>query len=333
MRLVQFKEPDHTRRVGLVSEDGNILHLLHNTSRVYDLALEAGETGIGLSQLVRDRVGPEVVAYEQVAAEKRLLPPLDHPDPARCYLTGTGLTHLGGAQSRNAMHAKLNDPQAALTDSMKMFQLGLAGGKPPQGQIGVQPEWFYKGDGDWLVPPGQPLELPAYALDGGEEAEIVGLYVIAKSGAVLRVGFALGNEFADHILEKQNYLYLAHSKLRNCSIGPELLLGDLPAHISGTVRLLRNNQEIWTAPFLTGEANMSHSLANMEHHHFKYPAFRRPGDVHCHFFGTATLSFTAGVKVEPGDVFEISAPPFGRPLRNPLAASQAGYDLISVQPL
>jgi hypothetical protein len=29
-----------------------------------------------------------------------------------------------------------------------------------------------------------------------------------------RVGFALGNEFSDHTLEKKNYLYLAHSKGR-----------------------------------------------------------------------------------------------------------------------
>ena len=46
----------------------------------------------------------------------------------------------------------------------------------------MQPEWFYKGDGRCVVPPGQPLELPAYALDGGEEVEVVGLYVVADDG-------------------------------------------------------------------------------------------------------------------------------------------------------
>lgn len=63
---------------------------------------------------------------------------------------------------------------------------------------------------------------------------------------------------------------------------------------------------------------MSHSIANLEHHHFKYDAFRRPGDVHVHYFGTATLSFADGVRTEPGDVFEIQAAHFGRPLRNRL---------------
>jgi hypothetical protein len=333
MRLVQFITPDGERKVGLVRDDGVSLQLLRATAYVYDLAVEAGETGIKLEQIVQACLGNQVVDYDQVIAENRLLPPLDHPDPAHCYVTGTGLNHLGSAQSRNAMHAKTGDVQAPLTDSMKMFQLGVEGGKPARGQIGVQPEWFYKGDGGCITPPGWPLELPSFALDGGEEAEIVGLYVIARSGAVLRVGFALGNEFADHVLERQNYLYLAHSKLRPCSIGPELFIGDLPEHISGSVRVLRAGQEIWSDTFLTGEANMSHTLANMEHHHFKYAAFRRPGDVHCHFFGTSTLSFSSGLRAQPGDIFEISAPGFGRPLRNPLAASQQEDKLVSVQPL
>lgn len=333
MRLVQFKTPTNIRQVGRVSEDGAVLEVLSGVSRVYDLVLEADRLGVGLERLVNERIGTETADYEQISAENRLLPPLDHPDPAHCLISGTGLNHLGSAQARDAMHTKLSGDPDSLTDSMRMFKLGLEGGKPKPGQIGVSPEWFYKGDGSWITPPGQPLELPSFAGDGGEEAEIVGLYVIAPAGTVLRVGFALGNEFSDHILERQNYLYLAHSKLRSCSIGPELLVGPLPASIAGTVRVLRQGETIWADTFLTGEANMSHTLANLEHHHFKYPAFRRPGDVHCHFFGAATLSFSAGVAVKPSDVFEISAPPFGRPLRNPLAASHADDTLVSVRPL
>lgn len=333
MRLVQFKTSAGIRQVGRVSEDGAVLEVLSGVSRVYDLVLEADRLGVGLERLVNERIGPETADYEQISAENRLLPPLDHPDPAHCLISGTGLNHLGSAQARDAMHTKLSGDPDSLTDSMRMFKLGLEGGKPEPGQMGVSPEWFYKGDGSWITPPGQPLELPPFACDGGEEAEIVGLYVNAPSGAVLRVGFALGNEFSDHILERQNYLYLAHSKLRNCSIGPELLVGLLPANIAGTVRVLRQGETIWADTFLTGEANMSHTLTNLEHHHFKYPAFRRPGDVHCHFFGAATLSFSAGVAVEPGDVFEISAPMFGRPLRNPLAASQTDDTLVTVRSL
>ncbi|HET8791045.1 MAG TPA: FAH family protein, partial [Modicisalibacter sp.] len=75
---------------------------------------------------------------------------------------------------------------------------------------------------------------------------------------------------------------------------------------------------LWEKPFLTGEANMAHSLANLEYHHFKYPNFRRPGDVHVHYFGTATLSFADAVQTQDGDRFEIELAAFGRPLRNAL---------------
>ena len=75
---------------------------------------------------------------------------------------------------------------------------------------------------------------------------------------------------------------------------------------------------------------MSHSLANLEYHHFKYAAHRIPGDVHLHFFGTATLSFADGIKVEPGDRFQIELPELGSPLVNPLAIEPAGFSLDGV---
>ena len=214
-----------------------------------------------------------------------------------------------------------------------MFQWGAEGGKPKPGEIGVQPEWFYKGNGECVVPPGRPLEVPAFALDGGEEAEVVGVYVVGPDGKVGRVGFAIGNEFSDHVMEKQNYLYLAHSKLRNCSLGPEILVGELPADVSGTVRIVRGGETVWSAPFRTGEANMTHTIANMEHHHFKYPMFRRPGDVHLHYFGASALSFSDGVALQTGDVVEIEASIAHRPLKNPIRVVEGPAQAVEVQAL
>jgi len=331
MRLVQFRGNKSERHTGLVGDDGQTIAVLQETPYLRDLALEAHRTGTELATLAQARVGTTVVDYNQLIAEQRLLPPLDHPDPAHCILSGTGLDHLGSAQARDAMHVKLNTGE--LTDSMKMFKIGLEGGRPAAGEIGSQPEWFYKGDGDWLAAPEQPIDSPSFALDGGEEPELVGLYVIGDNGEVLRVGFALGNEFSDHQLEKQNYLYLAHSKLRMSSFGPELLVGDPPADIRGTVRILRDGAELWSAEFLTGEANMTYTFANIEHHHFKYAPFRRPGDVHCHFFGTATLSFAAGIQTQAGDLVEIAAPSFGKALRNPIQQSATSTQLVSIKTL
>ena len=332
MRLVQFLSENGVRRVGQVTTDENHVQVLADTERVYDLALEADLTNTTLEDLIASRLSDQFFDYERIIADQRLLPPLDHPDSAHCLITGTGLTHLGSAQARDAMHTAA-ESNAPLTDSMRMFQWGLEGGKPPDGEISVQPEWFYKGNGYHVVAPEQPIESPPFALDGSEEAELVGLYVISDDGKVLRVGFALGNEFSDHIMEAQNYLYLAHSKLRPCSFGPELLIGAAPTHISGQVSVHRDGEKLWTAPFLTGEEYMSYTIANLEHHHFKYEIFRKPGDVHCHFFGTATLSRNAGISTQPGDQFEISAPGFGRPLRNTLVQVRNDNQIIRVKTL
>jgi len=189
-----------------------------------------------------------------------------------------------------------------------------------EGQIGVQPEWFFKGVGTCVRAPEQSLPLPSFALAGGEEAEIVGLYIVGPDGTPWRLGYALGNEFSDQVTEAINYLYTAHSKLRACSIGPELLLGELPDDIRGKVRVLRDGKPLWEGEFLSGESNMSHSIRNLEHYHFRYDMFRRPGDLHAYFFGAPCLSCAHGVKTQSGDVFEIDVPAFGRPLRNAMLA-------------
>ncbi len=333
MRLVQFVSSAGRRRLGRIADDGTQIEQLNGFASVYELARSAARSGRSLRQLAADCAVAQLVPVAELLESGRLLPPLDHPDPAHCFVTGTGLTHLGSAQARDSMHHKLAEAKEAdLTDSMRMFRLGLEGGRPPEGGIGVAPEWFYKGDGSIVSPPGQALTMPSFALDGGEEAEIAVLYIIDDAGQPCRVGFALGNEFSDHVLERQNYLYLAHSKLRACSFGPELLLGELPADLRGTVSVRRGEQVLWQDSFVSGEANMSHSLANLEHHHFKYALFRRPGDVHVHFLGTATLSCSAGIKPEPGDVFQIEAAGFGLPLRNSLAVAE-DEGLVRVKPL
>ena len=317
MKLIQLKTAENNQRVGLV-DDASII-VLEGVSSTYELVQQTFQNGASLSELISQYATGPRLDYATLIREKRVLLPLDHPDPYHLWITGTGLTHLGSASSRDAMHQKINqaDPDE-LTDSMHMFQMGLQDGKMVNNTPGVQPEWFYKGNGLMAVPSGQPLTTPSFALDGSEEPEVVGLYVNAPDGRPFRVGFSLGNEFSDHTMEKINYLYLAHSKLRTCSYGPELLLGDLPNHLTGKSRITRKNTVVWEKQFLTGEANMSHNISNLEHHHFKYDLFRQPGDVHVHYFGTSILSFADGFPVLSGDNFEIEIPEFGRPLTNPV---------------
>jgi hypothetical protein len=319
-RLVQYLAADGSRAIAAL-EDSGAARRIDGAATTYELALRALRERTSLADLAAALVARESVDVGALLAERRVLAPIDHPDSAHAHLTGTGLTHLGSAEGRDKMHKAASAGMA--TDSLRMFLMGVEGGKPRQGETGVQPEWFYKGDGSGIVGPGASLLSPAFALDGGEEPEIAGVYVIDDAGAPRRLGFCLANEFSDHVTERGNYLWLAHSKLRPAALGGELLLGELPSDVRGVSRIVRAGSTLWEKPFRTGEANMSHALANLEHHHFKYALFRRPGDVHVHFFGTATLSFSEGVKAEPGDVFEIEAPPFLLPLRNTLAAEAA----------
>lgn len=300
----------------VIADDGETARFVDGVESTRELALKA----IGAASTIRDLIGRlglgrEVDTAAELAAG-HITAPIDHEDPAHLLMSGTGLTHLGSADARDRMHKMTADEKK--TDSMRMFLEGVEDGKPGPGDVGCQPEWFYKGDGSQLAGPGEPLVIPDFAQDGGEEPELAGIYLIGPDGIPYRLGLCLANEFSDHVTERHNYLWLAHSKLRQAALGPEILVGAPPDHVEGTSRIVRDGSVCWEKPFLSGESNMSHSLANLEWHQFKYEQFRRPGDLHVHFLGTATLSFSDGFATKAGDEFEIEASPFKLPLRNRL---------------
>jgi len=328
--LVQLKNFAGHRFVALVENDA--LCLLSGVESAYALCQNALATGQSLIAAARTAASGELIPYDPAyhGHEWRMLPAFDHPaEPARCFVTGTGLTHRASVDNRNAMHQE----NSALTDSMRMYQWGVEGGAPQPGSIGVSPEWFYKGNGTCLRGHGEALTIPAFAEDGGDESEIAGIYLIDGHGHPRRVGMAQGNEFSDHVLEKKNYLYLASSKLRECSIGPELILDPDFQAVSGRPRIYRENSVLWEKPIRSGQANMCHTLENIEHHHFKFPMHRQPGDVHIHFYGASAFSFGDHVRLTSGDVMEVNFHGFGRPLRNAVAAEAGSAMLSRVQGL
>lgn len=327
IHLVQIRN-GLSRRVALVEEPS--LRCLTEVESVYELAQHCLKNGRELSDETIALACGETLAYDAIYAgtsDWRLLAPIDVPgEPSRLLVSGTGLTHLGSAKDRQTMHvseaskaaAKVSEAAETNTDSMRMFQWGVEGGRPKEGEIGIAPEWFYKGNGSILRGPFEPLTVPPFAEDGGEEAEIAGIYVIGDDGIPCRIGMTPGNEFSDHQFEKRNYLNLAGSKLRTCSVGPELIVGADFRSIDGEARILRGRETVWSKAIATGEENMCHSLANLEHHHFKFEGHRQPGGVHVHFFGAHSLSFGDGVVLCDGDWMEVHYRGFGRALRNPI---------------
>jgi len=345
LHLVQLSDGNN-RRVALVEEPH--LRCLDGVSSVYELAQYCLQKSTPLARHAASIATGEALSYEDVYLGRspwHLLAPIDVPDqPSRLLVSGTGLTHLGSARERQAMHLADRNNELAqaeaepkkkeiLTDSMRMFQWGIEHGRPPEGQAGIAPEWFYKGDGSCLRAPFEPLDIPSHAEDGGEEAELAGVYIIAADGSPFRIGMAQGNEFSDHLFEKRNYLNLAGSKLRTCSLGPELVIGADFTDVPGHVRIERGASTLWQKAIASGENNMAHSLANLEHHHFKFAGHRQPGSVHVHFYGADALSFGEGVVLQDGDVAEVRFQGFGRALRNPIHRETAPDQLIRVKSL
>jgi len=328
MRFVQFHLPKRGRRVGFINGK-NVVDLTSVNAawtQIFQLFFEARKSRKTISAYLADLPlqNAGVVSYDQLLEAHPgdtsgwILPPLDHPDPAHCLISGTGLTHLGSMEKRAQMHTIAADATATpKTDSQKIFEMGLKGGKPELGVRGVQPEWFYKGNGTILRGHNDSLDIPDFTEDGGEEPEIVGCYVIDDGGIPCRLGFAIGNEWSDHRMERVNYLWLAPSKLRVCSVGPELVTDQTFTDVRGSCRIVREGEEIYNSgELLTGQDHMSHSLANLEDHHFKHPQFRIPGDVHLHFFGTMKLSFPNRPNFRTGDRIEIHFEGMGAPLIN-----------------
>ncbi|MDQ1329507.1 MAG: hypothetical protein QG641_2797 [Candidatus Poribacteria bacterium] len=336
MRLIQFKIPPVViLRVGLVEGDSvfDLTNLNPFWDNIYSIFIEARKANKTLEEFIdssKFRQYCRTMNYSELLKNRPgdeggwILPPINHPDPSDCMVTGTGLTHLGSMSQRDKMHKshsavqqKNRDEVKQKTDSQKMFEMGLEGGKPEYGKRGIAPEWFYKGNGLILRGYNDYLDIPSFSEDGGEEPEIVGCYIIGKDGVPYRLGFAIANEWSDHITERVNYLWLAPSKLRTCSIGPELITDQSFKDIRGYCRIYRGNDMLYdSGELLTGEDNMSHSLANLEDHHFKYPQFRTPGDVHIHFFGTMKLSFGNRSAFQDDDKIEIHFDSMGADLVN-----------------
>lgn len=330
-RLVQLRRGS-TRRVARVEEP--FVRLLDGVDSVLALAEEAIAGGSTLPALVDRRATPDVLEYDAIYAGSspwRLLVPIDHPERARCLVSGTGLTHFGSAASRDRMHAQTITEN--VTDSMRMFRAGVEGGRPEPHRCGAAPEWFYKGTGAVLRAHGEELIVPGYAEDGGEEAEVAGVYVIDAQGRPYRIGMAAGNEFSDHKFEKHNYLHLAGSKLRTCALGPELAIDPDFDRAPGRVAIERAGRTLWEREIATGEREMCHSVANIEHHHFKFESHRRPGDVHVHYYGAHSLSFADEVLLAEGDVMVIQFGGFGRALRNSVKVATPLVEPVLVQSL
>ena len=198
MRVVQFETPEHGRRVGMVigNEVCDLTSAVPAWSRVIDVFHAARQSSRNFSETVTDALEAErlerldyseLLVAEPHGGQPWLCAPVDHADGHRVLISGTGLTHTGGMKSRDQMHSSDTAATVPQTDSARMFQIGIDGGNPSAGVRGAAPEWFYKGNGYNLRGPNSALEIPEFALDGGEEPEVAAVYVIGDDGVPYRL--------------------------------------------------------------------------------------------------------------------------------------------------
>jgi hypothetical protein len=106
MRIIQFISLQGQKKTGIVEEAK--IRLLHTIKTTYELVFYAEENNLEIQQAASRLASDTFEDYQKILDEKRILLPLQHPDPYHTWITGTGLTHLGSAASRDSMHKKLD---------------------------------------------------------------------------------------------------------------------------------------------------------------------------------------------------------------------------------
>ncbi|GIS58886.1 MAG: hypothetical protein CM1200mP2_11110 [Planctomycetaceae bacterium] len=284
MRVVQWEMPGEGRRVGVVDGDA-LLDVtagdasLDRVSAVFDSACRDGVSfEERLSRVVANEDLPRVNYSELLAASPGgespfLHPPLDHPDPHYLLVSGTGLTHTGGMESRDKMHSGDSGGPGRTDDRFRAdVRDGVGrrktwtGGAWRHARVVLQREWIH------VARAGRTPRPPRlwFGWWRGNPGKLVGCYIVDSAGVPRRLGFRWGLNGLITRQRRSTTCPLAPSKLRTCPGGTGKLVTDWEfpdIDLQCTVR--REGEMIYeSGPLKSGEKFMCHSLANCEDHHF-----------------------------------------------------------------
>ncbi|MBT2459029.1 FAH family protein [Streptomyces sp. ISL-86] len=188
----------------------------------------------------------------------------------------------------------------------------------------AHPNWFFKGFGDALRVPGEPLSVPAGAVAVCEEAEVVLVYRCGDDGTPAYLGYTFGNDLTDIGRFRENPAHLSYAKLCEASVSPWFFPGAPPRAVTGHVTVERAGQPAWEGEFKTGLDALYYPVESMTGHLFAYPPLRRPGTVHYVFLGADRSSFHAGFRIGDGDVVSLDFTSHGVTVANSVHWLQAG---------
>ncbi|MEV5601807.1 FAH family protein [Streptomyces sp. NPDC052299] len=185
-----------------------------------------------------------------------------------------------------------------------------------------QPTWFFKGLGERLRLPGEPLSVPGDAVAVCEEAEVVLVYVGAPgTGRPRYAGYTFGNDLTDIGRFKQHNGHLSYAKLCDAAIAPGLRLGPPPAQVTGATTIERDGVSVWKGTFTTGTDALYYDLDTMMTNLFGYETLHTPGRVHYVYLGADRGSFHGGHVMADGDRVTLDFSSHGVTLANTVARS------------
>jgi hypothetical protein len=168
-----------------------------------------------------------------------------------------------------------------------------------------QPNWFFKGLGDILKVPGEPLRVPSGPLALTEEAEVVLVYVTDPAGVPRYAGYTFGNDLTDIGRFKRHAGHLSYAKLCDAGVAPWLFLDAPPDHVTGRVTITRDGAPAWQGAFTTGTKALHYELPGMLSELFSYRTLSHPGRIHYVYLGADRSSFHSGFTMADRDVIEM----------------------------
>jgi hypothetical protein len=169
------------------------------------------------------------------------------------------------------------------------------------GEKFTPPKWFFKGFGDWVRLPGEPLTVPARPVALIEEPEVVLVYVNDTDGVPHYAGYTFGNDLCDIGLHREDPGYNPYCKLCDTAVTPWLFLDAPPRTVTGRVTIRRDGATAWEGNFDCGADALYFRVEDMVEHLFSFPAVRRPGLVNYVLLGADEASFHDGFRIVGGD--------------------------------
>lgn len=213
---------------------------------------------------------------------------------------------------------------ALLSGFMGTHTKKWGGEKAPADGPFTPPKWFFKGFGDWVRLPGEPLVVPARPVALIEEPEVALVYVNDADGTPHYAGYTFGNDLCDIGLHRQDPGYNPYCKLCDTALAPWLFLGPPPATVTGRVTIVRDGATAWEGPFDCGGDALYFDIADMAAHFFSFPAARRPGLVNYLLLGADEASFHDGFRIADGDRISIDVKSHGVAFANTVRFTAPG---------